>query len=181
MKITETHLNGCFIVEPIIHQDDRGLFFEFYHKTQLDKALGQPINFVQDNVSVSKKGVLRGLHFQTGLHAQAKLVNVIKGEVLDVVVDLRKDSSTYGQHFKLKISSDNRKSIFIPKGMAHAFVALSNEVIFTYKCDSFYHKDAEAGIIYNDPILNIDWELSKNQLVLSEKDLQLPLWKDLKI
>lgn len=181
MKITETPLKGCFILEPQIHKDHRGLFFESYHKKSFEAAIGQQIDFVQDNISVSKKGALRGLHFQTGKYAQAKLVHVINGEVLDVVVDLRKESSTYGQHFKLKISSENRKSIFIPKGMAHGFVALTEEVIFAYKCDSYYHKEAEAGIRYNDPDLNIDWEVPQNQLVISEKDLQLPLWKDLKI
>ena len=158
MKISKTKLKGCLILEPTIHKDDRGLFFESYHKTNLESVIGEQINFVQDNISVSKKGVLRGLHYQTGKHAQAKLVQVLKGEILDVVVDLRPESNTFGQHFKLNISSKNRKSIFIPKGMGHGFLALTDDVIFSYKCDSYYHKEAERGIIYDDPDLNINWE-----------------------
>jgi len=181
LKITETKLKGCFILEPKIHVDDRGLFFESYHKTSLEQAIGESINFVQDNISVSKKGVLRGLHFQTGKHAQTKLVQVLKGEVLDVVVDLREQSSTFGQHFILKLSSENKKSIFIPKGMAHGFLARTEDVIFTYKCDSHYHKDAESGIKYNDPDLAIDWETNGINLILSPKDLRLPLWKELQL
>lgn len=181
MKITETQLKGCFIIEPKIHVDDRGFFFESYHKTLFEEAIEKTIDFVQDNISISKKGVLRGLHYQTGVHSQAKLVQVLKGEVLDVIVDLRKKSSTFGQHFKLKLSSENRKSIFIPKGMAHGFLALTEEVIFTYKCDGYYHLPSEAGIIYNDPDLQIDWEFEETDMILSEKDLKLPLWKDLNI
>lgn len=181
MTIKESPLKGCFIIEPQIHKDHRGLFFEVYHKKNFEEATGYPVNFVQDNISVSKKGVLRGLHFQTGQYAQAKLVQVLQGEVMDVVVDLRKGSATYGEHFKLTISSENRTCIFIPKGMAHGFLALSNEVVFAYKCDAFYNKESEAGIRYNDPDLKIDWETPINQLVISKKDLELPLWKDLKI
>ncbi|RTE54873.1 dTDP-4-dehydrorhamnose 3,5-epimerase [Arenibacter aquaticus] len=181
MKITETQLKGCFILEPTVYEDERGIFFESYHKTNLEKALGETINFVQDNISVSKKGVLRGLHFQAGKHAQAKLVQVLQGEVLDVVVDLRKESNTYGQHFKLKLSSKNKKLLFIPKGMAHGFLALTPEVIFAYKCDCHYHKESERGIRYNDPDLDIDWETKGMDLILSPKDLDLPLWKDLQV
>ena len=181
MKITETTLKGCFILEPKIHKDERGLFLESYHKTILEQAIGESINFVQDNISVSKRGVLRGLHFQTGKHAQAKLVQVLKGEVLDVLVDIRKKSSTYGNHFKLKLSAENRKSIFIPKGIAHGFMALTEEVIFMYKCDSYYHPQSEAGILFKDADLNIDWGISQNEMIISEKDLKLPLWKDIKI
>ena len=180
MIFTETQFKGCFIIEPIIHFDNRGLFYESYHKSLFEEATGYSINFVQDNISVSRKGVLRGLHFQTGDNAQAKLVQVLQGEVLDVVVDLREDSTTYGKHFKLNISAENRKLLFIPKGMAHGFLALTDHVIFAYKCDAFYNKESEAGIRYNDPVLNIDWETPSNQLVLSKKDLELPLWKDLK-
>lgn len=181
MKITETQLKGCFILEPTVYEDERGIFFESYHKTNLEKALGETINFVQDNISVSKKGVLRGLHFQAGKHAQAKLVQVVQGEVLDVVVDLRKESNTYGQHFKLKLSSKNKKLLFIPKGMAHGFLAMTQEVIFSYKCDSHYHKESERGIKYNDPDLDIDWETQGMDLILSPKDLDLPLWKELQV
>ena len=181
MKITKTQLKGCFILEPTLYEDERGIFFESYHKTNLEKALGETINFVQDNISVSKKGVLRGLHFQAGKHAQTKLVQVLQGEVLDVVVDLRKESNTYGQHFKLKLSSKNRKSIFIPKGMAHGFLSMTHEVIFAYKCDAHYRKESEGGIKYNDPDLDIDWETQGMELILSPKDLDLPLWKDLQV
>ncbi len=179
MKVTETQLKGCFIIEPDIFQDDRGVFFESYQKKRFESAIGKSVAFVQDNQSISKQGVLRGLHFQKKAHAQAKLVRVIKGEVLDVIVDLRKDSDTFGVHFKTKISSDNHKSIFIPKGMAHGFLTLSEEVIFAYKCDDYYHSGAECGIIYNDPDLNIDWGDSDKTIFLSEKDRHLPRFKEL--
>ena len=140
LKITETHLKGCFVIEPTVFDDDRGIFFESYKKNKLEEALGRPIDFVQDNHSVSKKGVLRGLHFQVGEYEQSKLVRVAKGEVLDVAVDLRKDSATFGQHYKLRLSDSNKKSLFIPKGMAHGFLTLSDEAIFVYKCDTYYLK-----------------------------------------
>jgi len=181
MKFKETKLKGCFIIEPTIFKDDRGLFYESYQKDEFDTNIGEKISFVQDNVSVSKKGVLRGLHYQKGIHAQAKLIQVLKGEALDVVVDLRKGSKTFGEHFKLKISSTNKKSIFIPKGMAHGFLALTGEVIFTYKCDNYYNYRAEGGIVYNDVDLNIDWEISADRAILSKKDLSLPALKDLKL
>ena len=179
MKFKETKLKGCFIIEPKIFKDNRGLFYESYRKDEFENHLGEKINFVQDNMSFSKKGVLRGLHYQKGNHAQAKLVQVLKGEALDVVVDLRKGSKTFGKHFKLKISSVNRKSIYIPKGMAHGFLAMTEEVIFTYKCDDYYNHKAEGGILYNDIDLNIDWEISAEKVILSEKDLTLPALKDL--
>ncbi|MBD1260017.1 dTDP-4-dehydrorhamnose 3,5-epimerase [Maribacter polysiphoniae] len=181
MKITESKLKGCFILELKVYEDGRGLFFESYNKAQLEETLGASIDFVQDNISVSKKGVLRGLHFQTEKYAQAKLVQVIKGKVLDIVVDLRRDSNTFGQHFKIELSSENKKSIFIPKGMAHGFLALSEEVVFYYKCDAYYHPLSEAGIVYNDPELKIDWEFPETNMILSEKDLRLPLWKNRKM
>ncbi|TQO38897.1 dTDP-4-dehydrorhamnose 3,5-epimerase [Arenibacter algicola] len=181
MKIIETLLQGCYVLEPIPFMDERGLFFESYHQKRLEDYIGKKINFVQDNISISKNGVLRGLHYQTGIHSQAKLVQVLKGEVLDVVVDLRKESSTFGQHFKLKLSLENRKIIFIPKGMAHGFLALTDEVIFAYKCDEYYHPQSEAGIMFNDPELDINWEFTETNMIISEKDLKLPLWKDRKI
>ena len=181
MKITETNLKGCFILEPTIFEDERGVFFESFNKKIFEEHIGKPIDFVQDNVSVSKKWVLRGLHYQKGIHAQAKLIQVLKGEALDVVVDLRKDSKTFGKHFTVIISSTNRKSIFIPKGMAHGFLALSEEVIFTYKCDNYYNYMAEGGILYNDMDLNIDWEISADKAILSKKDLSLPTLKDLNL
>ncbi len=167
------------MIEPTVFNDDRGIFFESYKKNILEEAVGRQIDFVQDNQSISKKGVLRGLHFQKGEYAQAKLVRVIKGEVLDVVVDMRQDSTTFGQHFKVKISSENRKSIFIPKGMAHGFLALTDDVIFVYKCDAPYNRKSEGGICYNDPDLNIDWEIPESKLILSQKDIALPLFKEM--
>lgn len=180
MKIIETLLQGCYVLEPIPFMDERGLFFESYHQKRLEDYIGKKINFVQDNISISKNGVLRGLHYQTGIHSQAKLVQVLKGEALDVVVDLRKESTTYGQHFKLKLSLENRKIIFIPKGMAHGFLALTDEVIFAYKCDEYYHPQSEAGIMFNDPELDINWEFTETNMIISEKDIKLPLWKDRK-
>ncbi|MEA1786451.1 dTDP-4-dehydrorhamnose 3,5-epimerase [Arenibacter sp. GZD96] len=180
MKVTKTQLEGCIILEPEIYKDSRGIFFESYQKSKLDAYVGKPVDFVQDNISISKKGVLRGLHYQTGAHAQAKLVQVIEGEILDVVVDLRVQSRTYGQHLALKLSSKNKTLVFIPKGMAHGFLALSKNVIFSYKCDAYYHKESERGIIYNDPELNINWGKDTINPILSKKDLELPLWKDLK-
>lgn len=179
MNIIETKLKGCFIIEPTLFKDDRGLFYESYKKNEFQKKLGERVSFVQDNVSVSKKGVLRGLHYQKGIHAQAKLVQVLKGEALDVAVDLRKDSATYGQHFKTKLSEYNCNSLFIPKGMAHGFLALTEDVIFTYKCDNYYNPKAEGGIIYNDLDLNIDWEIPPESLILSKKDLILPALRNL--
>ena len=181
MKIIETLLSGCYVLEPTAFKDERGLFFESYHQKRLEDYIGKKINFVQDNISISKKGVMRGLHYQTGIHSQAKLVQVLKGEVLDVVVDLRRESSTFGQHFKLKLSPENRDIIFIPKGMAHGFLALTDEVIFAYKCDEYYHPQSEAGILFNDPELDINWEFTETNMIISEKDLKLPLWKDRKI
>ncbi len=174
-------MEGCFVLKPILHNDERGLFFESYQKNKLEEGIGKQINFVQDNISISKKGVLRGLHYQIGEHSQSKLVYVLKGEVIDVVVDLRKGSRTFGRHFKLKLSSDNRKAIFIPKGLAHGFLALTDEVIFAYKCDHYYHPESERGILYNDQDLNINWELPQNRLILSTKDLNLPSFKQMSL
>lgn len=179
MKIIETKLKGCFILEPTTYKDERGLFYESYQKNRFDRCIGQKVDFVQDNVSISKKGVLRGLHFQKGNSAQSKLVQVLKGEVLDVIVDLREDSPSFGKHFKMKISSENKIAIFIPKGMAHGFLALTDDVIFSYKCDTLYNPISETGILYNDPTLYINWEMAEEELILSEKDLKLPLLKDL--
>ena len=179
MIITETKLKGCFVIEPKVFFDERGLFFESFQKEKLEEALGFALNFVQDNQSISKQGVLRGLHFQDGEYAQAKLVQVIKGEVLDVIVDLRKESSTFGEHMTIELSDANKKLIFIPKGMAHGFVVRSTEAIFAYKCDSYYHQRSESGLIYNDQTLNIDWEYPTESIILSEKDAELPTFKEL--
>lgn len=179
MIITKTPLTDCIVLQPRKFEDERGLFFEAYQKKRFDEALGKAVNFVQDNYSVSKKGVLRGLHFQAGEFAQAKLVQVIKGEVLDVVVDLRKDSNSFGRHFKIRLSEANGKAIYIPKGMAHGFVALSKEALFYYKCDAYYNTASERGIIYSDETLNIDWEYPVEKIILSKKDRLLPTFNEL--
>lgn len=179
MIFTETKLSGCFSIEPEVFKDDRGIFFEVFKKSALEKIVGHSIDFVQENQSISKKGVLRGLHFQKGEAAQAKLISVLKGEVLDVIVDIRPDSPTYGEHIKVKLSSKNKKVIYIPKGMAHGFLALSKKVIFNYKCDNYYQPEAERGILYNDKDLNIDWNFPNNDLILSKKDLKLPEFRKL--
>jgi len=177
LKVKETHIEGCFIIEPMIFEDKRGVFFESFHKQKFEAELGFSVDFVQDNQSISSKNVLRGLHYQVGAHAQAKLVQVIKGQAIDVVVDIRKDSPTFGEHFKILLSDKNHKMIFIPKGMAHGFLAKSDEVILAYKCDNYYNKASERGIIYNDDELAIDWELDSKELVISEKDIVLPTFK----
>ncbi len=179
MNITETLLNGCYVIEPAVYTDERGLFYESYQKKRFDEKIGLPIEFIQDNHSESRKGTLRGLHFQKGEYAQSKLVRVVKGAVLDVVVDLRKNSETFGEHFKVKLSDKNRKSLFIPKGMAHGFLALEDETIFTYKCDNYYNKESESGVVFNDLDLNIDWEYNENEMIISPKDLVLPTFKSL--
>ena len=174
MIITETSLKDCFIIEPRVFQDSRGYFFESFNQEKFCKGIGNKIEFVQDNESFSSRGVIRGLHFQTGEFAQAKLVRVVKGTVLDVAVDIRKESSTFGKYIAVELTEENKKQLFIPRGFAHGFAVLSETAIFSYKCDNFYKKEAEAGIIYNDSSLNIDWKIAKEEAQLSEKDLILP-------
>ena len=181
MKVFKTPLDGCIVLSPTLFSDHRGSFYESYKKTILDDFLGYKVEFVQDNESFSSKGVLRGLHFQKGVYAQAKLVRVVQGAVLDVAVDLRLESPTYGQHFSIELSSDNKKQLFIPRGFAHGFVVLSDTALFSYKCDNYYNKASESGIIFNDPTLNIDWKFPDDQLQLSKKDLELPQFKSLKL
>lgn len=177
MVASQTKLKDCYILEPTVFGDSRGYFFESYHKQTFDHLINQTVNFVQDNESFSSRGVLRGLHSQKGASAQAKLVRVTQGEVLDVAVDFRKDSPTYLQHVSVKLSSENKKQLFVPRGFLHGFVVLSETAIFNYKCDNWYDKEAEEGIIYNDPDLNIDWLLNEDQLIISEKDKELPTLK----
>ncbi|SFE76654.1 dTDP-4-dehydrorhamnose 3,5-epimerase [Thermophagus xiamenensis] len=177
MKIQETKIPGLVIIEPVVHKDQRGFFFESYHEERYQK-LGIPTHFVQDNVSSSSRGVIRGLHYQLAPYAQAKLIQVLKGKVLDVAVDLRQGSPTFGEYVAVELSDDNHKQFFIPRGMAHGFSVLSNEVIFSYKCDNFYNKEAERGIHYNDPVLNIDWQLPENEVIVSAKDSILPAFKE---
>lgn len=170
MKIIQTDLEGCFVIEPNTFEDERGSFFESFNQKVFIEKTGLNINFVQDNQSISQKGVLRGLHLQRGEFAQAKLVRVIKGKVLDVVVDVRKNSKTFGKLFSCILSGDNNKQLFIPKGFLHGFSVLENNTIFSYKCDNYYSKQAEDGVIYSDPELNIDWILKEEEIVVSEKD-----------
>ncbi|GGG36672.1 dTDP-4-dehydrorhamnose 3,5-epimerase [Bizionia arctica] len=174
MTVKETKLQGCFIVEPRIFEDKRGYFFESFNANKFNELTGTKTNFVQDNESFSTKGVLRGLHYQTGDYAQAKLVRVIKGKVLDVAVDIRKNSPTFSQYVAVELTEENKKQLFVPRGFAHGFVVLSETAIFSYKCDNYYNKESEGGIIYNDPSLNINWQLPEESLLVSEKDVILP-------
>jgi len=174
MTIESTPLKDCIIIKPNVFGDERGYFFESFHQEKFRTLTGVNTPFVQDNQSYSTKGVLRGLHWQKGTSAQSKLVRVVKGEVLDVAVDLRQHSETYGQHFSIRLSGDNNLQLYVPRGFAHGFVVLSDDVIFQYKCDNYYDKAAEGGIYYADPELAIDWILPYEQLIVSSKDLELP-------
>jgi dTDP-4-dehydrorhamnose 3,5-epimerase len=169
MELIKTPINQLFILKPSIFIDQRGYFFESYNQ-QLFTKLGLQYTFVQDNQSMSKKGVIRGLHFQNPPYAQAKLVRVIQGEILDVAVDLRKESDTFGQHYQVHLSAENQLQLLIPEGFAHGFVALEDNTIVQYKCTQFYKKEAEGTLIYNDPDLNIDWGI--DHPITTEKDLQ---------
>ena len=177
MKITKTDIEGLIIIEPQIYKDSRGAFFESWNAKKF-KQLGISEDFVQDNQSVSSKGVLRGLHFQNPPYAQAKLVRVIEGSVLDVAVDLRKNSPTYGMHVSVILSEQNNKSFFIPKGFAHGFLSLEDNTVFSYKCSDYYNKESEGSLLWNDEDLKIDWQID-NPLI-SEKDLKADLFKNFK-
>ncbi|MCK0123166.1 dTDP-4-dehydrorhamnose 3,5-epimerase [Gelidibacter sp. F2691] len=179
MEIKETHLKDCYVMTPKVFVDSRGYFFESFNKQNFQLQTGLNIEFVQDNQSLSQKGVLRGLHFQKGDRAQAKLVRVIKGSVLDVVVDIRPESKTFGQQFSTVISEENTTQLFIPRGFAHGFLVLEDHTIFSYKCDNYYDKASESGIIFNDSTLNINWQLPESDLIISEKDLELPTFETL--
>ena len=179
MTAKETQLKGCYIIEPTVYGDDRGYFFESYNQIRFNELVNQDVTFVQDNESFSSKGVLRGLHGQKGEHAQAKLVRVTQGEVLDVAVDFRTNSPTYLQHVAVKLSSENKKQLFVPRGFLHGFIVLSETAVFNYKCDNKYNKESEEGLIYNDKDLNINWLLEENQFIISKKDIILPTVKDL--
>jgi len=174
MKVTEIFLKGCFIIEPKVFGDKRGNFFEIFNKKIFKDKTGLEIDFVQDNQSTSQRGVLRGLHMQKGVFSQAKLVNVVKGSVLDIAVDVRIDSPTFGEHFSIELSEENNKQLFVPRGFLHGFVTLEDHTIFSYKCDNYYNKEAELGVIYNDKDLNINWEISSENIIISEKDTNLP-------
>ncbi len=170
MQISTTFIKDLLVIEPTVYEDNRGYFFESFNKKRFEQLTGMNIDFIQDNESKSKYGTLRGLHYQIPPYSQAKLVRVIKGKVLDIAVDIRENSETYGKYFSLELSEDNKKQLFIPRGFAHGFVVLSDEAIFTYKCDNYYNKEAEGGIIFDDKQLDIDWQLDAEEIILSDKD-----------
>jgi dTDP-4-dehydrorhamnose 3,5-epimerase len=179
MKLRKTGLEGCVVIEPTVFDDGRGYFFESFNQKTFEEKTAINTQFVQDNQSMSQRGVLRGLHFQKGEYAQAKLVRVIKGKVLDIAVDIRPNSLTYGKTFSIELSEENKLQLYVPRGFAHGFSVLEDNTIFSYKCDNYYNKASEGGIMYNDPDLNIDWKLDENEIMLSEKDKLLPIFKSL--
>jgi len=174
MEVTQTKLEGCFILQPKIYADERGYFLETFNQKTFEEKTGLQINFVQDNESKSSYGVVRGLHFQNGEHAQAKLVSVGRGKVLDVAVDVRKDSPTFMQYVAIELSGQNKTQLFVPRGFAHGFAVLEDDTVFTYKCDNFDNKQSEAGLYLGDAQLDIDWQLPKEKWIISEKDQVLP-------
>ncbi len=176
MEIIESPFPGCFVLKPQIIEDARGHFFESFNAKRFSDLTGSNVDFVQDNQSFSSYGVIRGLHAQMGPFAQAKLVRVLEGEVLDVVVDARPESDTYGKHFSIRLSAANKLQLFIPRGFFHGFSVLSEEAVFFYKCDNYYHKPSEQGVYYADPFLSIDWQVPEDSRLLTEKDLSLPLF-----
>lgn len=178
MNFIETKIPEVWILEPRVITDSRGYFMETFRKEEFEKHIGQ-VNFIQDNESKSSFGVLRGMHFQKGEFAQAKLVRVIKGKVLDVAIDIRKDSPHFGEHVAVELSEENKKQFFIPRGFAHGFLVLSDEVIFNYKVDNIYAPQSEGAVLYNDPDLNINWPIDPQQIIISEKDKNAPLFRDI--
>ncbi|HHT30085.1 dTDP-4-dehydrorhamnose 3,5-epimerase [Petrimonas mucosa] len=180
VKVTSTSIEGVVILEPEVFSDERGYFFESFSQREFEEKVCKT-QFVQDNESRSVYGVLRGLHFQWPPHAQAKLVRVVKGRVLDIALDIRKGSPTFGRHVATELSDENRRQLFIPRGFAHGFAVLSDEVIFQYKCDNYYVREAEGGILWNDPALGIDWQLPETDVVLSEKDKNNALLNELNL
>lgn len=174
MEKQPTPLKDCFVLKPSVFTDKRGVFYETFNERTFKEITGIDVNFVQDNQSESSYGVLRGLHFQKGAMAQAKLVRVLLGKVLDIVVDIRLGSKTFGKSYTVELSDENNLQLFVPRGFAHGFITLSERSIFIYKCDNFYDKTSEGGIVYNDATLSLDWHLPKEDFIISEKDLQLP-------
>jgi dTDP-4-dehydrorhamnose 3,5-epimerase len=178
MNLVKTKLDGLIVLKPTVFKDNRGYFMESYNQKNINKLLGN-VNFVQDNESESSRGVLRGLHFQMPPYTQAKLVRCLKGSVLDVVLDLRKDSKTYGIFETISLTEENKKQLFIPKGFAHGFIVLSKSAIFSYKVDNYYNSDSESGVLWSDLDLNIDWKINKNEIIVSEKDKNLPTFNEI--
>lgn len=181
MKVIDTKIRDLFIFEPKVFEDERGYFFEIYNKKTLDSLLEKEYTFVQDNESKSSYGVIRGLHYQLGPFSQAKLIRVVQGKIYDVAVDLRKNSPTFLDWVGVELSAENKRQFLIPKGFAHGFSVLSETAIFQYKCDEYYHPEAEAGIIYNDLSLNIDWKIKAEEIKTSPKDLLLPKLEEAKM
>lgn len=170
MKLVETPLKDCYILEPTIFEDDRGYFYEKYNEKRFEELTGLNGHFVQDNISKSSYGVLRGLHLQKGEHAQAKLVSCLEGKVLDVAVDLRPDSPTFGKWYSVELTAENKLQFYVPRGFGHGFSVLSETAVFAYKCDNFYNKASEGGVLWNDADLQINWQLPAEDVILSDKD-----------
>lgn len=177
MNVIKTDIEGVVVIEPKVFDDARGYFFESYSKRRFDEAI-RPIEFVQDNESMSTRGVIRGLHFQRPPFSQSKLVRCVSGAVLDVVVDIRRGSPTYGQHVAVELTGGNRRQLFVPRGFAHGFAVLSDEAVFQYKCDNYYHPESEGGISIADRSLGIDWRINPAEAILSDKDLRNPMLRD---
>ena len=177
MKISKTAIEGVVIIEPQVFEDERGYFFESYNQAKMEEA-GLHYNFIQDNQSKSSYGVVRGIHFQKGEYAQAKLVRVLEGTVLDVAVDLRQNSPTFGKYVAVELSAENKKQLMIPRGFGHGFAVLSKTAVFAYKCDNVYNKASEGGIRFNDPDINVDWKINPDEAILSEKDKNAPFLKE---
>lgn len=179
MRVLNTDIEGVVIVEPKVFGDERGYFMESFSERDFEAHTGLKVRFVQDNESCSKRGVLRGLHFQKEPYAQAKLVRVVRGRVLDVAVDIRPESPTFGKYVMTELSGDNHRQMFIPKGFAHGYVVLEDDTVFQYKCDEYYHPEAEGGIAWNDPQIGIEWCVEECDVILSEKDKNRPLLSEL--
>ena len=177
MNVIKTDIEGVVVIEPRVFDDARGYFFESYSKRRFDEVV-RPIEFVQDNESMSTRGVIRGLHFQRPPFSQSKLVRCVRGAVLDVVVDIRRGSPTYGRHIAVELTGENRRQLFVPRGFAHGFAVLSDEAVFQYKCDNHYHPESEGGISIADHSLGIDWRIDPAEAILSEKDLRNPMFSD---
>lgn len=179
MRVLKTDIEGVLIVEPTVHGDQRGYFMESFSERDFEAATGLNVRFVQDNESRSRRGVLRGLHFQREPYAQAKLVRVVQGRVLDVAVDIRPGSATFGRYVAVELSAENHRQLFIPKGFAHGYVVLEEDTVFQYKCDEYYHPESEDGIAWNDPQIGIEWGVEESEIILSEKDRNRKLLKEL--
>lgn len=178
MKIKETPLKDCYIIEPTVFEDDRGYFFEKFNEKKFEEVTGLNGHFVQDNISKSSYGVLRGLHLQKGEHAQAKLVSCLEGKVYDVALDLREDSPSFGKWFGIELTPENKLQLYVPRGFGHGFSVLSDTAVFAYKCDNFYNKESEGGVLWNDKQINIDWRLALEDVILSDKDAILTTFSE---